>query len=457
MRLPATPPRVSDLLKARASRMADLLDLGVGVGGGSGGGGKPPRDKYLHWSELRYRKPPEGLSSEDWWLAVKIARVSMRHGLPLADAGGRPFWFCDSGYLHRMLHQIDQSAGGRVEMPADLVNPADRERYLVDSLIEEAITSSQLEGAATTRLVAKEMLRSGRSPRDRSERMIHNNYRGMEFVAEVVDEAVSADILLELQRILTEGTLDDSQAVGRFRRPADDVSVVDQRDGTVLHTPPDAVALGERLERLFAFANSPDDEPFIHPVVKAVLLHFMVGYEHPFVDGNGRTARALFYWAMAKSKYWMMAYLPISAIIRKAPAQYARSYLYSEQDDNDVTYFLDYNLRVVLRAIRQLHRHLAAKAHDSAAFRRLLSDAQMLATLNHRQVALLGHMHKHPGALYTIAGHCRSHRVSYQTARTDLLGLVQHGLANSAKHGRMFVFTQADGVARRLREFSQAP
>lgn len=379
----------------------------------------------------------------------------MRHLLPFKDKGGKSFWFCDSGYLHRMLHQIDQSAGGRVELPANLVNPANQERYLVNSLIEEAITSSQLEGAATTRLVAKEMLRSGRLPRDRSERMIHNNYRGMEFVAEVVDEALSTSILLELQRILTDGTLDDASAVGRFRHPSEEVSVVDPRDGTVLHEPPGAEGLAERMEQLLGFANSADDEPFIHPVVKAVLLHFMIGYEHPFVDGNGRTARALFYWAMAKSKYWMMEYLPISAIIRKAPAQYARSYLYSEQDDKDVTYFLDYNLRVILRSIHQLHRYLAGKAHDSRELEMLLEKAQVLAVLNHRQVALLGHMHKHPGAYYSIGGHCRSHRVAYQTARTDLLNLVELGLANKAKRGRMLVFTQADGFTRQLQELSK--
>ena len=446
MRMPTTPPPLSKLLQAREGRIGDLLGSEVG---------NSPRDRYPHWSELRHRKPPEGLSSEDWWLAVKIARLSMRHVLPLEDKGGKSFWFCDSGYLHRMLHQVDQSAGGRVELPADLVNPTNRERYLVDSLAEEAITSSQLEGAATTRLVAKEMLRSGRLPRDRGERMIHNNYNGMEFVAEIVDEALSTPILLELQRILTDGTLDDPEAVGRFRRPSDEVSVVDQRDGTILHEPPDAEDLVERMERLFEFANRADDEPFIHPVVKAVLLHFMIGYEHPFVDGNGRTARVLFYWAMAKSKYWMMEYLPISAIIRKAPAQYARSYLYSERDDNDVTYFLDYNLRVVLRSIKRLHRYLAGKAHDSQEFERLLGKAHLLAVLNHRQVALLGHMHKHPGASYTIGGHCRSHRVTYQTARTDLLRLVKLGLAKSAKRGRMFVFTQAEGFAQQLRELSK--
>ena len=136
---------------------------------------------------------------------------------PLTTRWDSRLQFSDSGYLYRMLHEVDRDASGRIELPADVVTADSRNRYLVSSLIEEAITSSQLEGAATTRRVAKEMLRSGRQPRDRSERMIVNNYRAMEFVRELVSDDLSAPMLLELQRILTEDTLDDPGAVGRFQ------------------------------------------------------------------------------------------------------------------------------------------------------------------------------------------------------------------------------------------------
>ena len=446
MRMPVTPPPISDLLRTRAERIGDLISSGIG---------RLPENKYLHWSKLKYVQPPEGFSSEDWWLAVKMARFSARHALPLADKQGRPFAFSDSGYLYRMLHQVDQGAGGRIELPADVVNTDSRNRYLVNSLIEEAITSSQLEGAATTRLVAKDMLRSGRPPRDRSERMIFNNYRGMEFLSGIVREDLSVPILLDLHRILTEGTFDDPDAAGRFRLPSDRVFVTDPRDRAILHEPPDASALGERMERLFAFANTTGDEPFVHPVVKAILLHFMIGYEHPFIDGNGRTARALFYWAMARFGYRMTEFLSISTVIRKAPVQYARAYVLSETDDNDVTYFLDYHLRVILRSIRRLHAWLARKAEEMRDVQRLLDRLAPAAVLNYRQTALIEHMHKHPGMSYTIESHRRSHNVTYQTARTDLLKLAESGLMQYAKRGRAFIFTQAVDFDERLRDLAR--
>ena len=446
MKLPPTPPSLSELAEEGLEKILALSGSGIA---------NLPINKYLHWAKLRHLEPPEGFSNEDWWRAIKLARVSNRHPLLLTDKRGRPFSYTDSGYLHRMIHEVDRDASGRIELPVDVVDTGTRNRYLVNSLIEEAITSSQLEGASTTRRVAREMLRSGRPPRDRSEMMIANNYRGMEFVREHVEERLSVSMLLELQRILTAETQDDAGDVGRFRLKSDEVVIVDQRDGTILHTPPDADELDARMERLLAFANANDDSGFVHPVVRAILLHFMIGYEHPFVDGNGRTARVLFYWMMAKSGYWMTEFLSISTIIRKSPVQYARAYLFSETDDNDVTYFLDYNLRVILQSIRALHSYLARKSREIRNTQQLLDGSALATMLNHRQIALLISMRKLPDLVYTIASHRRSHRVTYQTARTDLLRLAALGLVTFAKHGRTFVFRLARDFDERLREQSE--
>lgn len=446
MKLPTRLPSFNDLDNANQfEKILELVSTGVG---------NKPNDEYVHWSRLKYMTPPKGVSNKEWWLAIKLARNSVSHPIPFCDKNGKPFSFSDSGYLYRMLHEIDRDASGRIELPADVVNPISRNRYLVRSLIDEAITSSQLEGAATTRRVAKEMLRTGRQPRNRDERMIFNNFSAMQFVRELKEEELSAPILLEIQRVLTENTVDDPGIVGRFRGAEDEVCVIDSRDNTVLHIPPKAAELEERLERLLGFANTKHDTEFIHPVVKAILLHFMIGYDHPFVDGNGRTARALFYWAMAGFGYWMTEYLSISTIIRQAPAQYARSYLFSETDGNDVTYFIDYNLRVILRSIGQLHEYLARKAREISEVQRLLNETALVSVLNYRQMALIVSMRKNPERTYTIQSHHISHNVTYQTARSDLLKLAELGLVQMTKHGRSFIFQLCDDFDKRLKEMA---
>ena len=451
MRQPDEPPPIQNLIRGRdPDQMLRLVASGVG---------KLPRNRYLHWSQLKHRSPPQGLgveiAAEDWWLTTKLARASASQTLPLLNARGKPFVFTDSGYLYRMLQEVDRRAGANVALPQNAERPDSRDPHLKSSLLEEAITSSQLEGASTTRLVAKDLLRTGRKPQDTSERMILNNHRAMAFVRELAEADLSMAALLDLQRILTEGTLADATAAGRLRRPDEDVAVVDERDGSITYRPPDAAQLPERLERLLAFANEAHTRPqsadasYLHPVLKAILLHFMIGYEHPFVDGNGRTARALFYWAMARAGYWLAEHLSISSIIRMAPAQYVRAYLFSEQDDNDATYFLDYNLRVILRAIDALHSYLAHKATEHRDMAQLLHRTAHGNTLNHRQVAALRSLSKRPERRYTIAEHQRTNQVTYQTARTDLLKLVELGLLRmerTRQQGRAFHFRLAADI-----------
>jgi len=430
MKPPLTPPPIEQLLKKLSP---DELTSVIG---------KNPlvKGKYLHWDHLRHRNPPSGLSLQTWWLGIKFARMALLKDLPFTDKYGNLFRYGTPDQVMQSLHRIDLNAAGRVVMDEKMVSSEDRNRYLVSSLIEEAITSSQLEGAATTRKEAKSMLRSGRKPRDRSERMVMNNYLVMEYIRSIKDEELTLELLLDIHRIVSQDTLDDPSAVGRLRVPSDRVHVMDAQHSEVLHTPPHSKDLEQRLERLCAFANQDENsEPFVHPVVRAVILHFMVGYDHPFVDGNGRTARALFYLSMARQGYWLMEYICISRLLRAAPGQYARAYLYTETDDNDVTYFLLHQLAVIEKAIQSLYDYLSKKFIQQQSAEKLLRrSAKLSEELNHRQVALLSHALKHPGYIYTIESHKRSHRITYQTARTDLLSLSNLALLHKAKRGRAY-------------------
>lgn len=411
-----------------------------------------PGGKYLHWDELRHREPPEGLTTEEWWYGVRIARRQAAKPLPLlADADGEPFVYVPTDRMLRQLHELDKNTSGRIQMSEAVTNPRTRDRYIFNSLIEEAITSSQLEGASTTTEVAKEMIRSGRRPVDRSELMILNNYNAMDLVREFEGD-LTPERLFELHRVVTDGTLDDPDKAGRFRTDDDQIAVTDHL-GNVLHWPPRAGELQGRLEALCEFANGAGDEgTFIHPVVRAVVLHFWIGYDHPFVDGNGRTARALFYWSMLSQGYWLTEFMSISRILKNAPAQYARSFLFTETDSNDLTYFLDYQLGVIQRAVDELERYLKRKVRQVQRVEALLKKS---VDLNHRQLALLSHALRHPGQTYTIEGHRRSNRVVYQTARTDLLDLAERGLLRKRKSGAAYIFSAPSNLGERLRDLQE--
>ncbi len=408
----------------------------------------PPvlKGQYVHWDKLRHLEPPTGLTHDEWWLGIKLARSQLLKPVPLRDKLGNHFHYGTPDPVLRHLHEIDQLAGGQIQISEAVTNPATRDRYIVNSLIDEAINSSQLEGASTTVDVAKQMLRTGRQPTDRSEQMIVNNYAAMRHIRQYVGQPMSQKLVFAIHRILTKDTLDDPTKAGCFRSE-EDASQVEDGSGTVLHIPPSAVELPARMEVMCAFANEEPDETFLHPVVRALILHFWLGFDHPFVDGNGRTARALFYWSMLSQGYWLAEYLSISRILKKAPSKYARSFLYTETDENDLTYFLAYHLGVVRRSIDDLRAYLERKTLEVHRVELLLKKE---AHLNHRQLALLGHALRHPGARYTIESHRSSHNVAYQTARTDLLELASEGLLLQWKRGRSFHFSVPTDLKARL-------
>jgi Fic family protein len=403
-------------------------------------------DRYLHWDELRHRPPPQDLSHEQWWLAEKLVRRGTGTPLPLLSSDVGPFWFCQPPMLLKGLHEIDMKAGASVMAPEAVTTPSTRDRYLLSSLMEEAITSSQMEGAATTRDVAKAMIRSRRAPRDRSEQMILNNYRTMQRIRELKDQPLTLQLVLDLHRLVSEDTLDDPVDAGRLRPPGKEV-VVDDAYGTVFHVPPPADELEQRLELLCRFANGETPAVFLHPVVRAITLHFWLAYDHPFCDGNGRTARALFYWAMLHQGYWLFEFISISSVINKARGQYERSFLLSESDDNDLTYFLLAQVKVIQQAITNLHAYLERKAGEVGALQRRLEG---MDGLNHRQLALLRHALRHAGFRYTVLSHQSCHGVSNQTARSDLQKLAGRGLLIPGKDGKREIFRVPADLATRL-------
>ncbi len=406
------------------------------------------KGEYLAWETFRFKTPPEGISIGDWWLVVRMARLTnARHLETLIDKAGRPFNYSLPDEVLRATEEIARDASGQIAISELVTNPDSRARYLVNSLIEEAITSSQLEGAATSRRDAKDMLRTKRKPKDNSERMILNNYLAMERIREVADQALTPDLVMELHRIVTDGTLENPESAGRLQEnQALRVAVWDGEQ--LLHRPPPVEELEARLQALCDFANDTSGTPYMPPVLRALTIHFMMGYDHYFEDGNGRTARALFYWSMLRQGYWLTEFLSISRILRKAPSKYVRSFLLTEDDDGDLTHFFIYHLGVIQRAIADLHVYLADKAAEVRDVQSRLKG--LPGEFNYRQLAVIDHATRNPFAVYTVASHGASHRVSPETARQDLHALEERELLERFKVSKRYMWRPVENLSSKL-------
>jgi len=449
MKMPMPPPDFATTMEAMTGDPNRLFDILAAT---------PADDDYLAWDKLRYKEPPSGLTHEEWWFGLKFRRRGSLRQLPLELIDGRLISYALPDKVLRELDYVAQRASGQIALPGDVMSGSSRDKFVVQSLIEEAISSSQLEGASTTRREARRMLAYREQPKNRSQQMILNNYRAMEYVREIKDEPFTPERICELHRIVTEGTLDDPAAAGRIQSsadPDDRVKILDE-DDQLLHQPPPVEQLPARLKALCDFANADSDStPYVPPVVRALAIHFMMGYDHYFEDGNGRTARALFYWSMLRQGYWLTEHLVISLILKKAPSRYARSFVYTEQDDGDLTYFLIYHLDVIRRALLSLDGYLHKKAVELQQARNLLAGG--LSGFNHRQAALLQSAARDSSNHYTAESHMGYHGVSKQTARNDLYDLEKRGLLLRMKIGRQFAWTPRPDMLATLEEVRGLP
>lgn len=452
MKKPTPPPcRLAELYDSVLNSLRDMdEDHRSSVIRALAGGLDDP--EYRPWEYYFRAEPvPEGLSREAWWYAVRTARASTSRPTPFVMKDGTRLTFNLPDRFLRLNEEITAQARGQVELPGEVATQGLRDRYLINSLYEEAITSSQMEGASTTRRDAKKMLREKKDPRDRSERMILNNFLALEYVRDHLGEELTPEFICGVHRIVTDGTLDEAEDAGRLQRQGEERIRIygSEGDDQLLHVPPPAEELPERLKRLCDFANGVGEyaSQYVPPLVRALIVHFMMGYDHYFVDGNGRTARVIAQWVMLREGFFLMDFVPVSRLLRTAPAKYARSFLEVEQDEGDLTYFLIWHAEIILRGIRELHDYLARKSKEMEQVKHLLR----LTDLNNRQIGVIEEALKDSAITVTAASHADKYRVTPQTAHADLRGLEDGGYLMRTKRGRSFEWYPVTDLQRRVR------
>ena len=388
-------------------------------------------DDYEYWDTVKYKKIPDSCSSaKDLWLRVKASRVSAT--VFTWDKYCVSFGLTNK--MQRLCHEFDMNFGGSWENGSVIPND-NRERYLISSLMEEAIYSSQMEGAVTTRKVAKDMLRRQISPKDKSQQMIVNNYQTIRFIVENKQTPLTPELVLHIHHLMTDKTLNDPNDAGRLRTN-NEVVVEDGITHEVVHTPPSFEELPSFLKELCKYFNETNARVFVHPIIRGIIIHFMVAYMHPFVDGNGRTARALFYWYMLKQGYWLTEYLSISRVIAMSKKSYEKAYQYVEADYNDLGYFIAYNLKVLDQSFKQLQNYIKKKQNE----RMLANTFLRLGDINERQAQIIRMYMENPKEVLTVKDLQNKFMVTATTAKSDIVGLLKRGLLdeiafNKVKHG----------------------
>lgn len=411
------------------------------------------KGRYLHYDELQYRLD-KGIDHRIAWSIVKNARrLQQQYILELGEPSSWGSFFL-TPTIQKAISVTDRKATN-ISFEAvsrDLGEKVIAEYLLRDLITDEAISSSQLEGAATTTKVAKDILREQRKPRTADEKMILGNFKMMLFAWKNRRKKLSLDLIQELHHTGTEMMDSKRYCPGKLRHDEDNIEVVDMNNN-ILHTPPPAHSLKARLKKLIEWVNSPHHEidseddsncNYLHPLIKAITLHFSIGFEHPFLDGNGRVARALFYWYMFKNDYSVFRNISISVLLKKSPAQYMKGYLYTETDEMDLTYFIEQQCKTVIKGIQNWETNYKKLILEKEEFEQFLWDSKLYSKMSDKQRIVFQVARRGGDIRYFTIGNVQENLgCSYNTASKILKGLVKLDLFSQKKNpdGRGWIFS----------------
>ncbi|HVU38920.1 MAG TPA: Fic family protein [Opitutales bacterium] len=409
-------------------------------------GGIELTEQYLRWDELSRGTPPEYLVTREWWLALKLQRLMGRQDIGFKDGQGRPFTLGSVEFFAEAVHRLDRGETEAAPHPRSLLN-----QLAVRAWREEAIASVQLDGIEIDPATAQNLLRSGRAAENSAEQAVLNCHQTLARIREICLQPLTLALLADLQQRLTARTGGKTGLAGRLRQaspagPADNAAAADG--------PPPAEELPARLKALLAFANGRTPGRFVHPLLRAAALHFWVLHDQPFAEGNGRLARALYYWSVLHAGYAGFERLSLAEVFRDNPAAYRRAFGEVAQDENDLLHFVAPIFEAIAKAQRRAAdeaQRMEATARETAA----LSGA--MGELNTRQRLLVARALQEPGFRRTLQEHARDHNLVRQTARNDFTALVQRGWFEEAKSGRALAFFPAPDLAARLQAPANSP
>lgn len=429
------PNAFQTVIKSHQDRLGEYLALNAPL---------DEKGRYLPYHKLRFRFPA-GLDPALAWSIVKFSRIcQLRDVITLGDPEHECKLLLTPAIQMAISESDRHTTSAALEWMSSKLGEQKQISYLLNDLIEdEAISSSQLEGAATTTKAAKDLLKRRRGARTPDEKMIIGNFQMMQHAWKMRDSDLSADLIAELHQVGVEGIDDEHYRPGAFRLTND--VVIEDGDGNVVHTPPPAKGLEGRLSALADWVNTNhsdvENKNYIHPLVKAIVLHFAIGYEHPFHDGNGRVARSLFYWYLFKHDYAAFRFIAISTLLKNAAIQYGMSYVYTESDEMDLTYFVDHQCRVVIRAISEFKKEYEKAVKSIETFDAFMLKSGLYRKLTDKQKTVLHVAQSGQASIFTASNVKENLECSYNTANSLLNGLVDLNIFEKKKQGREWIFS----------------
>ncbi len=260
--------------------------------------------------------------------------------------------------------------------------------------------------------------------RERDIQEVMNYRKAMEFINDkrlmINDELIKKLHKITVNKILPE------ENCGEYRKTQ--VVIKNNQTGAVSFRPPEASRVSEQIGDLLAFIDKPQEQD-IHPILESGIVHYELARIHPFIDGNGRVARALSTLILFIKGYDIRKFFSLEEYFDRNAGNYYEALQSVEKNSGDLTIWLEYfteGLAIELSKIKEK----VEKISVDGKLRERLGGKPLLLT--DRQLKIIEYIQS-TGFLQNQAFEELFPMVSEDTILNELKSLLQNGIIK--KHG----------------------
>lgn len=305
--------------------------------------------------------------------------------------------------------------------------PSFEKQFQGDAIIRTIYHGTHIEGNDLTLIQTKKILEGqevyGR-PRDVQEVI---NYRNVvKYLDELSggSEPYNVEMLTKMQGLTTYRVVPEDK-IGVLRKSQ--VVIKEEGTGNVIFTPPPFVEVPYLLDDFMEWLNSAEARE-IHPILRAAIAHYVLVAIHPFVEGNGRTARAFATLILIREGYNIKRFFSLEEHFDRDLAGYYESFFNVDKQSKDIserdlTVWIEYFTNVVAIELEKIKDKVKKLSIDT---RLKLKIGKQIA-LTERQMRLVEYLSDQGGALMKDLKTVLP-MVSEDTVLRELTDLIKKGI-----------------------------
>ena len=405
-------------------------------------------DRYHTPKEIEYRKNlivESGCNYDEVY--TKVIKYRKRLKKELINLEGESFTFVETHLMKDNVAKIKNFW----RSSSYSFKESYKKELIFDTLLSEAFHSSSIEGAHSTKKRTEEIIKKKLTPEDKSERMILNNYKALEYIFDNKDKKLDDDFVLCLHQMISEDTLHEKVDEGIYRDGGVDITTATQK--VVFRPTSNIDKMKKMITKLYLFTNSDNDDyeaEYIESIYKIIAFHFLYGFIHPHFDGNGRTLRVLFTHLLGQNGYDMFYYISLSEIIHlseRKKKDYEKAFIDVEENELDLTYFIYYIQDIMIEALQVLDDRVFLYFRESIVFDKV--DTQKVK-LTKRQENILKLIARNKRAFaMTSQEIAKKFKLSPQTILKDIKFLIDFKLLRKNQTGVKVYYELDIDITRR--------